>query len=154
MKIAVVFTLDVPDGTDPQRVLDVVNRELDSAADGGGLVQYGDWGYTPALLAWATGPGGRMPDECEYCGASGNGGHGGGCPNGSGGLDGQPGGSGYAAGGLVVSPVNTITRTIGRAGASADQAGISPQVVVTSVGDPPGTTGSGGSADTMRYQPG
>lgn len=50
MKVAVRFTLEVPDGTDPQRVLDVVNEELDSAADGGGLVQFGNWDYTRAEL--------------------------------------------------------------------------------------------------------
>lgn len=122
MKVAVVFTLEVPDGTDPQRVLEVVNRELDSAADGGGLVQYGEWDYSEALLAWATGPGGRMPDACEVCGASGNGGHGGGCPNGTGGLDGQPGGggAGYAPGGVHVSSGPVITRTIGGSGESAN----------------------------------
>lgn len=98
MKVAVVFTLDVPDGTDPQRVLEVVNSELDSAADGGCLVQWGNWDYSPALLAWVTGPGGRPPGSCEVCGASGNGGHGGGCPNGTGGLDGRPGGDGVTAG--------------------------------------------------------
>ena len=50
MKVTARFTLEVPDGTDPQHVLEVVNRELDSAADGGGLVQWGNWDYSAAEL--------------------------------------------------------------------------------------------------------
>ncbi len=50
MKVTVRFTLEVPDGTDPQRVLKVVNEELDSAIDGGKLCQWGDWGVGDAEL--------------------------------------------------------------------------------------------------------
>jgi hypothetical protein len=41
MEVAVRFTLDVPDGTDPQQVIEVVNRYLDD--DDGLLCQWGNW---------------------------------------------------------------------------------------------------------------
>jgi len=43
MKVTVRFTLDVPDGTDPQRVLAEAQKSIDSEVGHGGLCQWGDW---------------------------------------------------------------------------------------------------------------
>ena len=52
MKVTVRFTLEVPDGTDPQKVLDEVNRSIDSEIGHGGLCQWGDWDVSvPELVS-------------------------------------------------------------------------------------------------------
>jgi hypothetical protein len=52
--VTVRFTLEVPDGTDPQRVLEVVNRALDD--DDGLLCQWGNWKVGSAELVPVTPP--------------------------------------------------------------------------------------------------
>jgi len=50
MKVTVQFTLDVPDGTDPQEVLKEVQDSIDSEVDHGGLCRWGNWDVGDAEL--------------------------------------------------------------------------------------------------------
>ena len=49
MKVWLKFPIEVPDGTDPQRVVEVANRALDD--DDGLLCQWGEWLPGDAELA-------------------------------------------------------------------------------------------------------
>ena len=44
MRVDLKFSIEVPDGTDPQRVLIEAQKSIDSEVSHGGLCQWGDWG--------------------------------------------------------------------------------------------------------------
>ena len=52
VKVWLKFPIEVPDGTAPQRVLEVANSALDD--DDGRLCQWGEWSPGPAELATAS----------------------------------------------------------------------------------------------------
>jgi hypothetical protein len=68
MKVTVRFTLDVPDGTDPQKVLEEAQKSIDSEIGHGGLCQWGDWDVGEAELAGVEllrpSPGITRPEAC------------------------------------------------------------------------------------------
>lgn len=43
MRVDLKFSIEVPDGTDPQQVLGQAQESIDSEVDHGGLCRWGDW---------------------------------------------------------------------------------------------------------------
>ncbi len=50
VKVVIRFTIEVPDGTDPLKVLAEAQRSINSEVDHGGLCQWGDWAVGDAEL--------------------------------------------------------------------------------------------------------
>ena len=51
MKVNLKFSIEVPEGTDPQTVLAEAQRSIDSEIGHGGLCQWGDWDVGEVELA-------------------------------------------------------------------------------------------------------